>query len=85
MESTPLQKSGAAETPQFRFFAFDYHRTDQEENWIPKACSGGDCGPAYGFTVTSYTRGRQYLIGGMDAAGEMCADVYEIESDARFT
>ncbi len=68
----------------FKFFSFDFRDFDDGESWLPGACFCAKWGPAYGFSITPYTQGRAFVIGGVDADKIFSEDVLLITGDTHY-
>lgn len=70
----------------FKYFTFDYQNDENRAvNWSPGKCYGTDLlGPAYGFSVTHYTKGRSYVTGGIDSGRLFWPNVFLISAESGY-
>lgn len=70
----------------FKYFSFDYHDSihSRGTSWVPESCYGSKLETAYGFSITPYTKGRSYVIGGLDINKTICDEVFLISSEGMY-
>ena len=70
----------------FKYFSFDYHDSIHSggTSWVPESCYESKLETAYGFSVTPYTKGRSYVIGGIDSDRTICDEVFLISSEGMY-